>query len=309
MRLRIARQARAVRRPALVLSDGASATSLAAILAILAFLAGLVAAGAEIVAASSREWRAAIAEEATIQLRPRPGRDIEADVARATTAALATPGVTDARALTKADAETLLAPWLGTGLDLGALPIPRLIVLRVPDADRSKLGELGRYLRDEIPGASLDDHGGWQARLSRVATTLLGVAAAIVILVLGASGLAVAFATRGAMAGSREAVDVLQLVGARDGFIVRQFARRFLVLGAMAAAGGSTAAAISVPLLGVAISLAAGVGGESATLVPELLPGWRGYLAMALTAGAVAGIAGLVSILTAKRFLRQLRAS
>lgn len=298
---------RRVRRPALVLSDRAPATSLFAILAILTFLAGLVAAGGEIVAASTREWRAAIFEEATIQLRPRSGRDMEADLASAAALARGSPAVAEARVLSKGDAESLLAPWLGTGLDLGALSVPRLIVLRVAGENRTELRALGDRLRSEIPGASLDDHDGWRARLSRVATTLIGVAAALAFLVLGASGLAVAFATRGAMAGSRDAVDVLQLVGARDGFIVREFARRFLALGAAAAFAGAAGAAGAVPLLGVSISLAAGAGGDGSAFLPDLALGWRGYALIALVALADAAVAGLVSALTAKRFLRQLR--
>jgi cell division transport system permease protein len=297
------------RRAALVLSDPSATRSLVAIVAILTFLAALAAAGAEIVAASSREWRAAIANEATIQLRPQNGRDIEADLARAATLARSAHGIADARILSKGDAETLLEPWLGRGLDLGSLPIPRLVVLRVAGEPAPDLRELGRQLASEIPGASLNDHGAWRARLSGVANTILGIAAALVLLVLAASGLAVAFATRGAMAGSRDAVDVLQLVGATDRFIAREFAFRFLKLGLAAAAVGALAAALAVPLLGSVTALAAGGrSGEDAALLGTVAIGWRGYGLIGLIAASVAGIAGVVSVATAKRFLRQLRA-
>ena len=48
-----------------------------------------------------------------------------------------------------------------------------------------------------------------------------------VILVITAMALAVAFATRGAMAGSRHIVEVLHFVGAEDRFIAGEFQRLF----------------------------------------------------------------------------------
>ena len=298
------------RRPALALSDRAASRSLLAIIAILTFLAALAAAGAEIVAASSREWRAAIATEATVQLRPQSGRDMEADLAKAAALARSTVGIAEARIVSKADAEALLEPWLGRGLDLSSLPIPRLVVLRLNAEHGADLPSLSRRIAAEIPGASLDDHGAWRARLSGLATTVIGVAAGLVLLVLAASGVAVGFATRGAMAGSRDVVDVLQLVGATHRFIVREFALRFLRLAAVAALCGAGAAALAAPLLGMVASLASGTsgGGDDSFLgVAEL--GWRAYILIVLVAATVAGIAGLVSVATAKRFLRQLRAT
>ncbi len=296
-------------RPALVLADPAATRSLFAVVAILTFLAGLAAAGAELVAASSREWQGAVAREATIQLRRQTGRDIEADLARAAEIARTAPGIADARPLGRSDAEALLEPWLGQGLDLGSLPVPRLVVLRLSEGPRPDLATLRRRLLAELPGASLDDHGVWRARLSGVANTILGVATALVILVVAASALAVAFATRGAMAGSRNAVDVLQLVGAGDRFIAREFAARFLRLSLLAAAAGALAAVLSVVLL--AHLLGPGTSSPAArdaALVGAATVGWRGYGLIALVAASVAGVAGLVSVATAKRFLRELRA-
>jgi cell division transport system permease protein len=258
-------------RAALVLTDPAATRSLLGIIAILTFLAGLAAAGAAVVAASSREWQAAIAREATIQLRPQPGRDMEADLARAASLARATPGIADAKVLSKAEAEGLLEPWLGRGLDLSSLPIPRLVVLRLADAPAANLPSLAGRVGAEIPGASLDDHGTWRARLSSLANTIVGVAAGLVVLVLAASGLAVGFATRGAMAGSRDAVDVLQVVGAHDRFIAREFATRFLKLALLAALAGGAAACLAVPILGtVATLMSAGdAGGDNALPAPH----------------------------------------
>ena len=62
--------------------------------------------------------------------------DEDADVARAETIAKSEPGIAEARVFSKAEAERLLEPWLGSGLDLSDLPVPRLIALKLAD-DRS----------------------------------------------------------------------------------------------------------------------------------------------------------------------------
>ena len=67
-----------------------------------------------------------MAREVTIQVRPMPGRDLDADVRKAAEIAKAVSGVVDARAFSKEETERLLEPWLGAGADLGALPVPRL---------------------------------------------------------------------------------------------------------------------------------------------------------------------------------------
>ncbi len=58
----------------------------------------------------------------TIQVRPGPGRDVDADVAKAQAIAKDEPGIAQTRIFSKAESERLLEPWLGTGLDLTDLP-------------------------------------------------------------------------------------------------------------------------------------------------------------------------------------------
>src|SRR6478609_685788 len=71
----------ALRRNApLVPVDSAGGRALAAVIGILTFLAALCAGGAELVGASSAQWRSDVAREVTIQVRPSPQRDMEADV-------------------------------------------------------------------------------------------------------------------------------------------------------------------------------------------------------------------------------------
>jgi cell division transport system permease protein len=293
------------RNAPLVPVDTAGGRALAAVIAILTFLAALCAGGAELIAASSAEWRSSIAREITIQVRPSPQRDIEADVARAAELAGRVPGVQSAEPFSKAESERLLEPWLGTGLDFRDLPVPRLIVIKVQPDVRPDLRPLRQALQAEVPGASLDDHALWVSRLSTMANTIIAVGVALVALVLSAAGLATIFATRGAMAGNKEVVEVLHFVGANDGFIAREFQRRFFELGLKGAGVGAGAALAIIFVLGIAAGAArsSAAGDQLEALFGSFHIGWRGYAMVVLIALIVSALTALVSRLTVRRFL------
>src|ERR1700684_3415154 len=116
--------------------------ALVVVIAIMTFLACLTAVGALLIAEASQGWRADVSREVTIQIKPRPGDDIEALVSKATEVAARSPGVADAHALSKSDSDRLLEPWLGQGLDLSKLPIPRLIVVHMRALQQADLDSL-----------------------------------------------------------------------------------------------------------------------------------------------------------------------
>ena len=295
------------RRPVpLVPAASIAGRALVTVIAIMTFLASLAAGGAVLVAGTSRDWQAAVAREATVQVRPTAGRDIEADVARAAAIARQAPGVAAVDAFDRDRAAKLLEPWLGATLDLGDLPIPRLVVLRLAPGARLDGSALRARLAEALPDASLDDHGAWQGRLSAMADALVGVAGVVFVLVLTALGLAVAFATRGVMAGNREIMGVLHFVGAEDRFIAREFQRHFLRLGLRGAGAGGALAALTFLLAGLFTSRL--VGGPEADEVEALFGtfalGARGYAAIALIAFGTALATGWMSRAIVFRHLR-----
>lgn len=297
------------RRWPVVPPDGRAGRSLVALIAILAFLASLAAGAAAIVAASSAGWREDLAREATIQVKPVAGRNLDDQVAAAAALARTVPGVREATPLPRAEAERLLEPWLGAGLDLSDLPVPRLVRLQLDPLGRPALRMLADRLRAEIPGASLDDHAAWRSRLVLAANTAIGLALASVLLVLAASAGAIAFATRGAMAGHRDVVEVLHFVGADDRFVARTFARRFARQGLVGGAIGAGAAALLLTAAASVFGSALGEGGdgEAGMLLGSLVLGpwpYAGAVAVALADGAVAG---LVSAAYVKHFLKGVR--
>lgn len=295
------------RNAPLVPVDSAGGRALAAVIAILTFLAALCAGGAELVSSSSAQWRSDVAREVTIQVRPHAQRAIDADVETASTLARQAPGVVSAQAFTKEESERLLEPWLGSGLDFGDLPIPRLIVVKLQAGAKPDFSKLRQNLHDQVPSASLDDHALWASRLSTMANTIVGVGVALVVLVLVAAGLAVTFATRGAMAGNREVVDVLHFVGANDDYIAREFQRRFFRLGLRGSAMGAGGALVVTVLAGMLTGSwrASPTGDQLEALFGSFDIGWSGYAIVILIALLVALITALVSRLTVRHFLNE----
>jgi cell division transport system permease protein len=282
--------------------------ALVTVISIMTFLAALTAGAAQLVAEASSGWRSSVAREVTIQIRPSPGRDIEADLGKAAALARATSGVADIRVYTKAESERLLEPWLGTGLNFDELPVPRVIVLRLEAGNRPDFAALRRALADSVRGATLDDHRIWIDRLGVMANTLVVLGIGVTILVLAATGLAVVFATSGAMSGNREIVEVLHFVGASDDYIAREFQRHFLQLGLK---GGLVGGACAVVFFLVAGALSSGFvatpgGSQIEALFGTVALGIGGFVAIGAIVAVVAGVTAIVSRVTVRRTLREI---
>ena len=220
------------RNAPLVPVDSAGGQALAAVIAILTFLAALCAGGAELVATSSAQWRSDIAREVTIQVRPNAQRSIEAG-----------------RGARRGARPAGAGGGAGPGLLQGGIRAPARALARHRPRLQRPAGAAPD--RDQAPGRTRSPISRpcgnpcsarcrarpWTitpsgCRGSRPWPTPSSASASfLVALVLVAAGLAVTFATRGAMAGNREVVDVLHFVGANDDFIAKEFQRRFFRLG------------------------------------------------------------------------------
>lgn len=292
----------------LVPSDSIAGRALIVVIAIMTFLACLTAGGAILIAEASQGWRAEVSRDVTIQVKPRPGDDLEALVAAAADIAARAPGVADVHAYTKAESEKLLAPWLGEGFDLGQLPIPRLIVVHMQNARRDDLQPLRDALAAGAPTASLDDHRLWLSRLGALADAVVVFAAALFALMILAMGTAIGFATRGAMAGAREIIEVLHFVGAADSYVARQFQGHFLRLGLKGAAIGGAAAALFFAI-GALLSSWGGRstgGAEISSLFGSFTLGAFGYFAILVICLSIAALTGFLSRQIVFRQLRSL---
>jgi cell division transport system permease protein len=267
------------------------------------FLASLTTGAVMLVRALANEWQADVAREVTIQIRPVTGQDIEMEVVKAAVIARASPGIAEVRPYSKEEAARLLEPWLGSGLQIDDLPVPRLIVVRIAPGATPDLAQLRQTLGEQIPGVSLDDHRSFLDRMRGMSRAVVVLGIGVLLLVFVATVLSVAFATRAAIATNRPVIEVLHLIGAKDSFIARHFQQHFLQLGLK---GGLIGAGCAMALFAVAELttswfIGAAAGEQFAALFATSSIGAPGYLAMLAQAGVIAGVTAATSRHTVKR--------
>jgi cell division transport system permease protein len=271
--------------------------ALVAVVAIMTFLASITTGTVLLVSASASEWQSEVASEITIQVRPVPGRDLDRDAASVTQAVRAQSGIVEVRPFTKDESAKLLEPWLGTGLSLDDLPVPRVIVARVQPGSPLDLAALRRSVTLVAPTASVDDHRAWIERMRSMTGATLFAGIGILALVILATIISVSFATRGAMAANRPIIEVLHFVGAGDRYIANRFLRHFLRLGLE---GGVIGGGVAMLGFGFSESIASWfsgtpVGDQFAALLGTFSLRPSGYLVLAAQAVLIAAITAWAS--------------
>lgn len=271
--------------------------ALVAVVAIMTFLASMTTGTVLLVSASAAEWQSDVASEITIQVRPQAGRDLERDTAAVAEAMRTLAGIVEVKPFSKDESSKLLEPWLGTGLSMDDLPVPRMIIARVQPGTPLDLGALRARVTQVAPSASVDDHRAWIERMRSMtnATVLAGIG--ILALVIIATIISVSFATRGAMAANRPIVEVLHFVGAGDRYIANRFLRHFLRLGLE---GGVIGGGAAMLVFGFSESIAGWfsgtpVGDQFAALLGTFSLRPSGYVVLALQAVLIGAITAVAS--------------
>jgi cell division transport system permease protein len=279
--------------------------ALMTVIAIMTFLASLTVGAVTLVSDTAGQWQSDISREVTVQVKPDDGVDMAAALRRVQEIALDTQGITAASVLDDAATSRLLQPWLGTGLDLDELPVPRLVIIAIDADDPPDFSAFGARLAQAVPSAVLDDHRAWVSRLVTMARAMVLVGIAVLALVLAATVLTVIFATRGAMAGNRHIIEVLHFVGARSAFIAGEFQRHFLRLGLFGAVGGGAAALLIFVLMGLwtRSNQATPEADQISALFGSFSIGWTGYVGVLLLIATVGALTALTSRITVMRQL------
>ena len=228
-------------------------------------------------------WEAELAGTATVRITA-PVGEVEAQAEAVLTALAQTPGIIAARRLELDEQLALLAPWFGDRLPVEQLRLPVLIEVTetVEGPDRTGLEQ---RLLGEAPGAVYDSHGTWRTPLVEAAEGLRSLALFAVLLMALVTAGVVALAASASLAANAQVVDVLRLVGARDGWIRRAFVVRFTLRALAGAVGGTVIGMIVVALVptGAEAGILGGLGFRGADwLWPLLVP----VLAAIIAAGA-----------------------
>jgi cell division transport system permease protein len=284
--------------------------ALVVVIAIMTFLSCVTFGAVTLVRDTASVWENQISREATIQIKPADGIDMEIALATAAGIASEFDGVKGTRIVDRAATVRLLEPWLGSGFDIGQLPVPRLVIVTINEESPPDFTAMRTAIITAVPSATLDDHRTWVDRLVAMAHTTVTIGIAVLALMLSATVMTVVFATRGAMAGNGHIIEVLHFVGAEASFIARQFRNRFLFTGMKgAAAGGVAAIAVFVAFSWWSSrNMATPQGDQAAALFGNFAIGSAGYLGVLMMVVVIGALTAATSHATVVAYLSDLEA-
>ncbi|WHA42902.1 cell division protein FtsX [Agrobacterium larrymoorei] len=282
--------------------------ALIVVIAIMAFLACLTLGAVSMVRATAATWQSQISREITIQIKPEEGLDMNAALNKARNLALGFVGTREGTIMDDAATSRLLEPWLGSGLDLSELPVPRLVIITIDENNPPDFEAMRAMLKTEIPQAFLDDHRTWVDRLVSMAHTTVMIGLGVLILVFTAMVLTVVFATRGALSGNRHIVEVLHFVGAESGFVAREFQKHFLKISLKGSGAGSALAAAVFLAAGFwqSQTIATPQSDQASALFGTFSVGMDGYLGILMTMIVIALLTTITARMTVIRTIDEI---
>ncbi len=115
----------------IVPSAGTAGNAMLSVIAIMTFLSCLTLGAVSLVRDTAATWQTQIAREATIQIKPVEGLDMDAALSEAAALAGGFAGVRSATIVDQAATKRLLEPWLGSDFDIEELPVPRLVIIAI----------------------------------------------------------------------------------------------------------------------------------------------------------------------------------
>ena len=289
-------------RPGNLLKPDGASRLLPMIVAVMVFLAIAALSAGLTLSIAIAQWNTTLTGMLTVQVPPITGvstaaEETEARVQRVAEALATLDGVETITVVPKTAADGLLAPWLGEGMDLDLLPLPRLIDVTLSTSSAEAVGRVTEAAQAILPDIVVDSHRVWLTRFVDLARQLEAIALAGVLFVFLATATSVSFATRSSLAVQRDVVDTLHLIGAYDAFIAGLFARHVFRSSLVGAVIG---AAIGLIALMIVIRQA---GAVESGLLPTVAFGpleWIALLAVPVTA---AGLAALTAFATVHRQL------
>lgn len=158
------------------------------------------------------------------------------------------------RVLTNTEVQTLVAPWLGSGIDMKELPAPTVMEVAVISGGARKestlLAKLSKDLTAIDNAITIDTQEAWAEKFAAFSRTLQGGVYILAICIIISLGGMMIFTSRAAMKLHASTVHLLHSIGADDRYIARQFQNNTMLLALRGAVPGSLCAGLAYALLG-----------------------------------------------------------
>lgn len=260
----------------LQLEKDVSSRYLPVVISAMVFLAALSISGMFSLSDAIDNWSSTLSENLTAEIAYDETADLDKKVSDAVELLKNTPGIKSVRAIETEETLKLLEPFLGKSSIIAELPIPRLIEIIIDDDSAVDLQALNQKLAMAVPGAKLDTHRPWLDKMVLLGRTVQLLAAGVMVLVGVVTVIIVIFAVRTGLIMHSEVIEVLHLIGARDGYIARQFQNYYSRLAFLGAIPGLIVAVIVMVVFNFL------VGSLESSMLPPLALGLKGLSALIL---------------------------
>ncbi|MEH3122775.1 MAG: hypothetical protein PGN16_12475 [Sphingomonas phyllosphaerae] len=273
--------------------------TMAGVLAVMIFLAVLAVAGGVGTATASRTLSAALTGQVTVQIVAAEAETRERLAAQVADALRRSPSVVRVSRVSRADLARLLGPWLGAAAQEDDLPVPALIdVTLAPGGDGA--ARLRRIVAPFGPEVQIDAHAAALAGTDRLLRTMTLLAAAIVVLMIGAGMAMVLLSIRAGLTAHQTTIEVMHRLGATESQVATLFCRRM-------ARDAALAAVIGAPLGWGVIVLVGRIGTDAGSqLLGGMTLGRAGWGAAIALPVAFVLLAALVAYVAVRRALGRL---
>ena len=253
------------RKQEVPLQDDNSNVFLQVMVCIAVFLFGVTLSGVLSINAMLNAWNESILGALTVQIMPVVEENIgdsSAEVLAQQNKALdflnQWPGVEKAEALSDKQLKRLIQPWLGDGIEVSDLPVPRLIDVKIKNGVSIDFAKLAEALAKEVPLASIDNHKLWLDKLIKFADSLRLLAGVVLILVVSVTSGAIFYCTQTSLGLHQNVIEILHLMGAKDTYVAQQYAHKTGFLGLI---GGLYGLVLIIPTIIVIAHLASQIEG------------------------------------------------
>jgi cell division transport system permease protein len=216
-------------------------------LAVVVYLGTLATVGIVIVESVLGRWQGGSYASITVQL---PSNTELATVEDVLETLNQTPGVEQARAISREEMIWLLEPWFAAGDLIKQLPIPWLIDVVPKEGAVVNWPATQNRLAEHVPGVLVDTGMVWLEKLTQPARTFQVTAILVLALIILATVAAVSLTARAALAIHRDTIEVIHLLGAEDDYIIRQIQRRVTGMAARGSIVGVVLASATIFAIG-----------------------------------------------------------
>lgn len=140
-------------------------------------------------------------------------------------------GVKSVNVIDDKTVEKLMTPWLGNKVDISSLPIPQLLDVQLKEDVEINYDEMTQGLHKITNNASIDNHRLWLNRLLKFAGSLKTLALCVLIMVTGICAFSIYYSARTSLGINLNFIEILHIIGAKDDYIAKQYAKSYAKIG------------------------------------------------------------------------------